>query len=41
MLALALIAVLLLTGSAGPYELVALLRARTPPGDGGRLERPG
>jgi hypothetical protein len=41
MLALALVAAFLLTGPAGPYELVALLRRRAPAGAGGRLERPG
>jgi hypothetical protein len=41
MLALALVAALLLTGPAGPYELVALLRRRGLLGAGGRLERPG
>jgi hypothetical protein len=40
-LAIALVAALLLGGSAGPYELVALLRRRAPAGVGGRLERPG
>jgi hypothetical protein len=41
LLALTLVAALLLTGPAGPYELVALLRRRAPSGAGGRLERPG
>jgi hypothetical protein len=41
MLALALVAALLLSGPAGPYELVAQLRRRAPAGLGGRLERPG
>jgi hypothetical protein len=41
MLALALVAALLLGGSAGPFELVAHARRRAAPIAGGRLERPG
>jgi hypothetical protein len=40
-LPLALLAALLLAGSAEPYELVRALRGRAPAIAGGRLERPG
>jgi hypothetical protein len=38
---MALLAALLLAGSAEPYELLAGLRRRGLAGAGGRLERPG
>jgi hypothetical protein len=41
MLALALVAALLLGGSAGPFELVAHARRRVPSIAGGRIDRPG